>query len=369
MDFPTVGVIGAGQLARMMIGPASNLGVNLRVFASTTGDSAAQIANTTVGDFNNLAALIAFAQGCDVVTFEHELVPQSLIRELESEGIQIFPRSGSFLYSQDKLAMREKMTELGLPNPEYERYDGGGTQLQFPLVAKTPQGGYDGRGVWVIAEEKDLLPLPTPLLLEEKLNFTREISVMVARSLNGEMKTWSPTWTEQQDGICKVTVTPVPNFPSSLVEEVSRIAMTIANGIDLVGVMAVELFQVGERFTVNELALRPHNSGHWTIEGAVTSQFEQHLRAVLNLPLGDTSQTSDWAVMGNVLGSSQPDMFNHYKFLMSSMPNLKFHHYRKEIKEGRKLGHVLLLGWDSDYIEMIDKVEFARNYLSGGLHE
>jgi 5-(carboxyamino)imidazole ribonucleotide synthase len=369
VDFPTVGVIGAGQLARMMLGPASNLGVNVRVFASSADESAAQIANTTVGDFNDLAALVAFAQDCDVVTFEHELVPQALIRELESKGIQIFPRSESFHYSQDKLAMREKMTELGLSNPVYERFEGGDTNIQFPLIAKAPRGGYDGRGVWVIEEKEDLQGLPTPLLLEEKLNFTREISVMVARSASGEKRTWSPTWTEQQDGICKITVTPVPDFSSVFVDEVSQIAMTIADGIDLVGVMAVELFQVDDKFIVNELALRPHNSGHWTIEGAITSQFEQHLRAVLNLPLGDTSQTSDWAVMGNILGSSQPDMFNHYKQLMFRSPNLKFHHYRKEIREGRKLGHVLLLGWDCDYREIAEEVEYARNYLSGEHHE
>jgi 5-(carboxyamino)imidazole ribonucleotide synthase len=369
MDFPTVGVIGAGQLARMLLRPASDLGINVQVFASSSDDSAAQIANTTVGNYNELSDLIAFARDCDVITFEHELVPQSLIRDLESSGIQVFPRSDSFLYSQDKLAMREKISELGLSNPRYEKYDGGSTAIEFPLIAKAPRGGYDGRGVWVIETAEELQELPTPLLLEEKLNFVREISVMVARSANGETKTWAPTWTEQQDGICKITVTPVPDFPGYLVAEVIRIATTIAVGIDLVGVMAVELFQMEDRLIVNELALRPHNSGHWTIEGSVTSQFEQHLRAVLNLPLGDTSQTSDWAVIGNILGSSQPDMFNHYKDLMSRNANLKFHHYRKSIKEGRKLGHISLLGWDCDYHEIVAEVEYARNYLSGGLHE
>ncbi|MBC7462727.1 MAG: 5-(carboxyamino)imidazole ribonucleotide synthase [Actinobacteria bacterium] len=368
MRVPKVGVIGAGQLARMMIGPAADLGVNIEVFAASSDDSAALISAFMVGDFKKIEDLMTFAEGCDVVTFEHELVPQSLIHDMESRGVCVYPSGDSFLYSQDKLAMREKIAQLGLLNPLYEKYEGGSTGLKFPLVAKVPRGGYDGRGVWIISDQAQLSELPTPLLLEEKLNFTREISVMVARSRSGETKTWSPTWTEQCDGICKITVTPVPDFSDDLAEEVSRIAIKIADGVGLVGVMAVELFHIDDRFVVNELALRPHNSGHWTIEGAVTSQFEQHLRAILDLPLGDTKRISDWAVMGNILGGSQPEIFAQYEHMMARSPRLKFHHYRKEIKEGRKIGHVLLLGWDCDFHRLVDEVEFAQNYLSGGPH-
>lgn len=369
MDFPTVGVIGAGQLARMMVGPATELGINLQVFAAMAEDSAAQVANSTVGDYRDLTALLSFSRACDVVTFEHELVPQSVIRALELAGVRVYPHADSFIYSQDKFAMREKMTELGVPNARHERYEGGSPTLSFPLIAKAPMGGYDGKGVWLVANQSELNELPTPLLLEEKLDFSREIAVMVARSPSGKMATWSPTWTVQEDGICKKTVTPVPELCEDLSQRVQAIAETIAEGIDLVGVMAVELFQMNDTFIVNELALRPHNSGHWTIEGAVTSQFEQHLRAVLDLPLGDTSRTSDWVVMGNILGGKQSDMFAHYRHLMERTPTLKFHHYRKGIRDGRKIGHVTLLGWDRELLGIMKEIDYAVDYLNGVVDE
>ena len=367
MSFPTVGVIGAGQLARMMVAPATELGITLKLFAASADDSAAQVCEFTVGDYNDLEAVLHFAQGCDLITFEHELVPQSIIRSLESHGVKVYPKADSFIYSQDKLAMREKMAELGLPNPRFEKYLGGAPTLQFSLIAKSPSGGYDGRGVWVINSQSELDALPTPLLLEEKLSFTREIAVMVARSPHGQASTWSPTWTVQRDGICTTTVTPVPELSDDLSIKASSIALKIAEGIDLVGVMAVELFQVGGEFIINELALRPHNSGHWSIEGSVTSQFEQHLRAILDLPLGDTSRTSDWAVMGNMLGGDYPDMYRPYLHLMARNPRLKFHHYRKEVKPGRKIGHVTLLG--SDLVELRQEVDHAIDYLSGAIDE
>lgn len=369
MNFPTVGVIGAGQLARMMLGPATNLGINVQVFASSDDDSAAQVADSIVGDYKDEVALLNFARSCDVVTFEHELVPQRVIRVLEDEGVKIYPSAETFIFSQDKVAMRAKMIQLGLPNPRYQRYEGGVPDLSFPLIAKAPQGGYDGKGVWVIENQSQLDELPKPLLLEEKLDFTHEISVMVARSPSGEIKTWSPTLTVQRDGICVRTVTPVPDLPKESELHVRNIAIAIAEGITLIGVMAVELFQIGNSFIVNELALRPHNSGHWTIEGAVTSQFEQHLRAVLDLPLGDTTLSADWAVMGNILGGNQTDMFGHYGLLMARNPNLKFHHYRKEMREGRKIGHVLLIGNDCDLFGLEKEVEYAVDYLSGALNE
>ncbi len=369
MSFPKVGVIGAGQLARMMVAPATELGINLTLFAASPNDSAAQVANFVIGDFSDSKAVLEFAKGCDVVTFEHEQVPQSVIRTLEANGIRVYPRSDSFIYSQDKLAMREKMVELGLPNPRFEKYTGGTTNLDFPLIAKAPSGGYDGRGVWVVNSPEELAALPTPLLLEEKLDFTREIAIMVARSPHGQAATWSPTWTIQRDGICTTTVTPVPELSDELAIAATSAALTIAQGINLVGVMAVELFLVGDEFIINELALRPHNSGHWTIEGSKTSQFEQHLRAILDLPLGDTTRTSDWAVMGNILGGQKSDMYRPYLHLMARTPGLKFHHYRKEVKPGRKIGHVTLLGNGDDLVELIQEVDHAVDYLSGVIDE
>lgn len=369
MSFPKVGVIGAGQLARMMVAPAIELGITLKVFAAIPDDSAAQVCDFVVGDYRDSDAVLAFAKSCDVVTFEHEQVPQSVIRTLETHGVRVYPRADSFIYSQDKLVMREKMAELGLPNPQFERFVGGKPSLQFPLIAKAPTGGYDGRGVWVVNSQKELEALPTPLLLEEKLNFTREIAVMVARSPHGQAATWSPTWTVQKDGICTTTVTPVPELSDELSIEASTIALKIAQGINLVGVMAVELFQVDGGFIINELALRPHNSGHWTIEGANTSQFEQHLRAILDLPLGDTSRTSDWAVMGNILGGEKSDMYRPYLHLMARTPALKFHLYRKVVKPGRKIGHVTLLGEGDHLVELIHEVDHAIDYLSGAIDE
>lgn len=367
MSFPKVGVIGAGQLARMMVAPATELGINLSVFAAIPHDSAAQVAPYVVGDYKDSQAVLDFAKSVDVVTFEHEQVPQSVIRNLEANGIRVYPRADSFIYSQDKLAMREKMDELRLPNPKFQKYLGGTPLLEFPLIAKAPTGGYDGRGVWVVNSQAELDALPSPLLLEEKLDFTREIAIMVARSPHGQAATWSPTWTVQKDGICTTTVTPVPDLSDDLAIRASTIALTIAQGINLVGVMAVELFQIGDEFIINELALRPHNSGHWTIEGAKTSQFEQHLRAILDLPLGDTSRTSDWAVMGNVLGGEKTDMYRPYLHLMARTPGLKFHQYRKEVKHGRKIGHVTLLG--EDLVQLRNEVDHAIDYLSGVIDE
>ena len=371
VSFPRVGVIGAGQLARMMVPPATELGVPLTLFASTSEDSAAQICEHIVGDYKDSAAVLAFAKTVDVITFEHEQIPQSVIRTLELNGIKVYPKADSFIYSQDKLAMRKKMNELGLPNPLWQEFDGGELNIAFPLIAKTTTGGYDGSGVFTIYSQSELDELHrkvgAPLLLEEKVQFQFEIAIMVARSPHGQAATWAPTLTIQRDGICISTVTPVPNLSEELAVQATTIALKIAQGISLVGVMAVELFIVDESLVINELALRPHNSGHWSIEGAVTSQFEQHLRAILDLPLGNTALTNTWAVMGNILGGDKPDMYRPYLHLMARTPSLKFHHYRKEIKAGRKIGHVTLLG--EDLLELQSEVSHALDYLSGAIDE
>ena len=354
-----------------MVAPATELGINLRLLAQDKDDSAAQICDHFVGDPSNVEAVMHFARTCDVITFEHEQVPQSVIKALESKGVKVYPRSDSFIYSQNKVEMRKKMDELGLPNPKWQHYSGGAVDMTYPFIAKTITGGYDGRGVFVInthAELEDLYEdIGQPLLLEEKLAFDSEIAIMVARSPHGQAATWAPTWTVQENGICTTTVTPVPDISDELATAATAIALSIAQGISLVGVMAVELFKVGEKLIVNELALRPHNSGHWTIEGSKTSQFEQHIRAVLDLPLGDTSLTSTWAVMGNILGGEKSDMYRPYLHLMARTPDLKFHHYRKDVRPGRKIGHVTLLG--DDLVELRNEVQHALDYLSGAIDE
>ena len=371
MNFPRVGVIGAGQLARMMAVPANDLGIPFTVFAGSESDGANAVARYVVGDYTNSADVLAFASNCDVITFEHELVPASVIRELENSGVKVYPRAESFQFSQNKILMRKKMQELGLPNPKWEESLDGTTTLEFPLIAKVPTGGYDGRGVFVINDQKALTELANavngPLLLEEKLNLESEISVMVARSPHGQASTWPATLTIQRDGICIQTVTPVPGISESQAIELQQVALTIAQGINLVGVMAVELFIVDGKHVINELALRPHNSGHWSIEGAVTSQFEQHLRAILDLPLGSTALTAPFSVMGNVLGGEKSDMYRPYLHLMARTPALKFHQYGKEVRPGRKIGHVTMTG--ENLLELQHEVDHAVDYMSGVIDE
>jgi 5-(carboxyamino)imidazole ribonucleotide synthase len=370
VSFPKVGVIGAGQLARMMAVPANDLGIDFKVFAAIPNDSAAQVSNFVLGDYTNVNQVLEFAKECDVLTFEHELVPQSVIKAIEAAGIKVYPRSQSFTYSQDKLEMRRKIGELDLPNPKWQKFDGGRSEITFPLIAKLPAGGYDGRGVFVISSEAELNELHKKngaLLLEEKLDFDYEISVMVARSPHNQAATWPATLTIQSNGICTSTVTPVPEISNELAEKVQAAALQIASGISLVGVMAVEMFIVGENFYINELALRPHNSGHWSIEGSQTSQFEQHLRAILDLPLGSTAMRDDFVVMGNVLGGDKTDMYRPYLHLMARTPGLKFHQYGKEVKPGRKIGHVTMCG--KNLLQLQQEIAHALDYMNGVIDE
>ncbi|MEJ6574104.1 MAG: 5-(carboxyamino)imidazole ribonucleotide synthase [Actinomycetes bacterium] len=370
MSFPRVGVIGAGQLARMMAVAANDLGIDFKVFAAIPNDSAAQVSHFVLGDYSDIDSVLDFAKGCDVLTFEHELVPQGVIRAVEAAGIKVYPRSESFTYSQDKLEMRRKITELNLPNPKWQKYQGKECEIGFPLIAKLPAGGYDGRGVFQIDSEAQLHELHKKtgmLLLEEKINFDYEISVMVARSPHNQAATWPATLTIQSNGICTSTVTPVPEISDLLANKVQAAALEIASGISLVGVMAVEMFIVGDDFYINELALRPHNSGHWTIEGCLTSQFEQHLRAILDLPLGSTAMRSKFAVMGNVLGGAKSDMYRPYLHLMARTPELKFHQYGKEVKPGRKIGHVTMCG--ENLLQLQQEVTHAVDYMNGVIDE
>ena len=366
--FPTVGVIGAGQLARMSIAPATALGVDLLLLAADSNDSAAQINQHVVGDYTDLQTVLEFAARCDVVTFEHELIPLSIVKALEADGIVVRPSSASFLYSQDKAAMREKLGSF--PSPKHQIVTSVNQVKEFPVIAKAISGGYDGRGVWKVNSEQelgDLLRQLPKLLVEELMEFDYEIAVMVARSPHGQATTWAPTQTVQKDGICVLTISPAPQLTAALSEKAQKLALDIAHEVAVVGVMAVEMFVKGDNLYINELAMRPHNSGHWTIEGSFTSQFEQHLRAVLDLPLGDPSMTAPIAVMGNVLGGSKTDMYRPYLHLMARTPALHFHQYKKDVRPGRKIGHVTLLG--KDLVELTHEVQHAVDYMSGEIDE
>jgi 5-(carboxyamino)imidazole ribonucleotide synthase len=366
--FPVVGIIGAGQLARMTVAPAIALGVTLKLFAQDKNDSAAQICEHVVGDFRDLKEVLKFARECDVITFEHELVPLSVIKGLEAEGIRVYPPSSAFIYSQNKGEMRNILNDL--PSPTWQLITDEREVSAFPVIAKAISGGYDGRGVWKISNRdllEEIIAINPQLLIEELVEFDSEIAVMVARSPHGQASTWAPTQTIQEDGICTRTVTPASTVSSAVSEKASALALTIAERVGLVGVMAVEMFVKGDQLFINELAMRPHNSGHWTIEGSVTSQFEQHLRAILDLPLGDPSMTASFAVMGNILGGDKSDMYRPYLHLMARNPELKVHQYMKEVRPGRKIGHVNAVGEDLLHLEEL--IVHARDYMSGEIDE
>ena len=352
----------------MSAAPAAALGIDLVLLAQSATDSGAQVAAFEVGDYRDLVQVREFAKKCDLLTFEHELIPISVIRALENEGVKFYPTSESFIYSQDKAAMREKLANYLVP--KWQVVTKASEILEYPVIAKSISGGYDGRGVWKVNSEGELaaILLENPkLLVEELIDFDFEISVMVARSPHGQAATWAPTQTVQSDGICTMTITPAPDLSEALGQQAQQIALSIAAEIKLVGVMAVEMFVKGEQLFINELAMRPHNSGHWTIDGSVTSQFEQHLRAILDLPLGDTSMSAKYAVMGNVLGGDKQDMYRPYLHLLARTPKLKVHQYRKEVKPGRKIGHVTLLG--ENLVELTTEVQHAIDYMGGVIDE
>ena len=264
--------------------------------------------------------------------------------------------------------MREKLSTF--PSPGWQIATSTDQVQEFPVIAKAISGGYDGRGVWKVSDVQELsllLQKTGKLLIEDLIDFDYEIAVMVARSPHGQATTWAPTQTIQKDGICTMTISPAPHISLDLSEKAQKLALEVAATVGVVGVMAVEMFVKGEDLFINELAMRPHNSGHWTIEGSHTSQFEQHLRAVLDLPLGDPSMTAPLAVMGNVLGGDKPDMYRPYLHLMARTPALKFHHYKKEVRPGRKIGHVTLVG--ENLIELTQEVQHALDYMSGEVDE
>ncbi|MET0418637.1 MAG: 5-(carboxyamino)imidazole ribonucleotide synthase, partial [Actinoplanes sp.] len=308
---PVVGMVGGGQLARMTHQAAISLGQSLRVLSESPDDSAALVAaDVRIGSHTDLAALREFAKGCDALTFDHEHVPTGHIEALEAEGVKVFPGSTALVFAQDKGMMRERLADLGAPVPRWARVTtaedivtfAGGT---WPVVAKATRGGYDGRGVWMLqsAEEAaELVATGTPLIVEERVALRRELAALVARSPFGQVAAYPVVETVQRDGICVEVLAPAPGLAEEPALEAQQLAIDLANELGVVGLLAVELFETDTGIVVNELAMRPHNSGHWTIEGARTSQFEQHVRAVLDYPMGSTSLAAPVVVMANVLG-------------------------------------------------------------------
>ncbi len=360
----TIGVIGGGQLARMMIPAAINLGIDLRVLAEADG-MAASLAATEVGDYRDPDTVLAFAAGVDAVTFDHEHVPQHVLRALVEAGVSVQPGPDALRYAQDKLVMRERLTELGVPVPEWAAVRSAAELGAFlransgAAVVKTPRGGYDGKGVRVVRDEHDaddwFAALPdgeSALLAEELVDFRRELAQSVARRPSGEIVAWPVVESIQRDGVCAEVIAPAPGAALRAAAVASDIAYAVAEGVGVTGVLAVELFETqDERLLVNELAMRPHNTGHWSIDGSTTSQFEQHLRAVLDLPLGATGVREPWSVMVNVLGGpTQGSLDDRYPLVFADQPAVKVHNYGKDPRPGRKVGHVTALGSELDEV-------------------
>ncbi len=380
-----VGVVGGGQLARMMQQAAIGLGVGLRVLAQRSDDPAAQVTpGTVIGDHHDFEALKAFALGCDVLTFDHEHVPTDFLHELEAAGVAVRPGPDALVYAQDKGLMRQRLSALGLPCPDWaliatddDLADFGAT-VGFPYVLKATRGGYDGRGVWMVddlAAAKAVLAEAAErgvrLLAEAKVPFVRELSAQVARSPHGQAAAYPVVESLQIDGICREVYVPAPGLSEEAALDAQRIALTVAKELGVTGMLAVEMFETADgAVLINELAMRPHNSGHWSMDGAVTGQFEQHLRAVLDLPLGQVKPVAPVVVMANVLGLDLPEVYPAYKHVMAHDPGVKVHMYGKAVKPGRKIGHVNVLGLPGrSFEDTVERARHAAAYLRGEIDE
>ncbi|MCL2543328.1 MAG: 5-(carboxyamino)imidazole ribonucleotide synthase [Nocardioidaceae bacterium] len=376
---PRIAVIGGGQLARMMAQPAVALGVPLRLLAEAEGVSAAQvIPDQLVGDYRDLPTLRRVTEGCDVVTFDHEHVPTAHLHALEEAGVACRPGPDALVYAQDKGLMRERLGALGAPCPRNAIVASVAEVEEFglPCVLKTTRGGYDGKGVWVVREPADAAEAlevgaetGVRILAEELVDFRRELSAIVARSPSGQAAAYPVVQTTQLDGICHEVIAPAPDLSETLAGEAQGLALRIAGELGVTGILAVELFETTDgRLLVNELAMRPHNTGHWSQDGAVTSQFENHLRAVLDLPLGSPAPRVPWTVMVNVLGSPDPSvgrLYDGYPHVLARDPRLRVHLYGKDLRPGRKVGHVNAYGDDLD--EVLERARHAAAWFRGDL--
>jgi 5-(carboxyamino)imidazole ribonucleotide synthase len=379
-------MVGGGQLARMTHQAAIALGQTLRVLAASPGDPAAQVSpDVVIGAHTDLVALQKAAAGADALTFDHEHVPTELLEKLVADGVNVAPPPSALIHAQDKLVMRRRLEALGAPVPRFAEVtdvadvDAFAARVGTDIVVKTARGGYDGRGVTLvrdIAEARDVaaryLADGAAVLIEEKVAMRRELAALVARSPFGQGAAWPVVQTVQRDGICVEAIAPAPQLNPELGSAASQLALRLANELGVVGVLAVELFEtVDGRLVVNELAMRPHNSGHWSMDGARTGQFEQHLRAVLDYPLGDTSPIAPVTVMANVLGAQQTpamSMDERLHHLFGRIPEARVHLYGKGERPGRKIGHVNILGAPGGSVDDDAYVADARERANRAAH-
>lgn len=375
---PTLAVIGGGQLARMMAQPAIALGLPLRLLAEAEGVSAAQvIPDHLVGDYTDLPTLRRVTAGTTVVTFDHEHVPTDHLHALEADGVAVRPGPAALVHAQDKAVMRRRLAELDVPCPRNAVVTSTAEVEDFglPCVLKTTRGGYDGKGVWVVRELGEAQAAfdaaeaaGVEVLAEELVDFRRELSALVARSPSGQAAAYPVVATTQLDGICHEVIAPAPDLAPALAGEAQQIALRIAGALDVTGILAVELFETtAGRILVNELAMRPHNTGHWSQDGAVTSQFENHLRAVMDLPLGSPAPRERWTVMVNILGgpTDSGHLYDGLPHAMARDPQLRVHLYGKDLRPGRKVGHVNAYGDDLE--DCLERARHAAAWFRGDL--
>jgi len=362
----------------MLAQPAIALGLRLRLLAETEGVSAAQvIPDRVVGDYRDLALLRRVVEGCAVVTFDHEHVPTEHLRALEADGVAVRPGPEALVHAQDKGVMRARLTELGVPCPRHRLVTTvvAVAEFGFPCVLKTTRGGYDGKGVWRVNSEAEAVPAfeaaaaaGVEVLAEELVDFRRELSALVARAPNGQAAAYAVVESTQVDGICREVVAPAPGLDPELAGRAQGVALLVAGALDVTGILAVELFETTDgRILVNELAMRPHNTGHWTQDGAVTSQFENHLRAVLDLPLGSPAPRARWSVMVNILGGEVDGgrLWDGYPHALARDPHLRVHLYGKALRPGRKVGHVNAYG--DDLHDCLERARHAAAWFAGEL--
>ncbi len=360
----------------MMQQAAIGLGVRIRLLAEGPAVSAAQVVvDHRVGDHTDLDDLRWVAGEVPVVTFDHEHVPPEHLRTLEAEGHVPRPGPHALLYAQDKGEMRVRLSVLGVPCPLFELLSSDVEEaveelldFGYPAVLKTTRGGYDGKGVWVVHDEaqaREVLTEGREVLAEELIDFRRELCAQVARRPSGEIEVYPVVESRQADGICKEVIAPAPDLDPGLAQQAQDVARTVAEQLDVTGMLAVELFETADgRILVNELAMRPHNTGHWSIDGAATSQFENHLRAVLDLPLGPATAHRPWSVMVNVLGGAVQDLPAQVPTVLTAEPSAHVHLYGKDVKPGRKVGHVTVVGDELD--DVLARARRAADLLQDG---
>ena len=365
----------------MMHQAGISLGIDVHLLSEAPDASAAQvIANTTVGDHSQLEVLQSFAENVDVLTFDHEHVPTKYLRQL-SGSVEVRPGPDALSHAQDKALMRERLSAMGIPCPGFavcrtpEELASFGEELGWPIIAKTSRGGYDGKGVWkldgpeqasepFIAKPDFSAGEEVVIVAEEFIDFTRELSAIVVRSPSGQAVAYPISETTQTDGVCVETITPAPGLGDQEAADLQAMALRIAGELHVVGILAVELMAAADgRVVVNELAMRPHNTGHWSIDGASTSQFENHLRAVLDLPLGAPDLRAPHVVMTNILGGAEPDLTGALQHVFARDRAIRVHLYGKDVRAGRKVGHVTAC--DNDFETALRRARHAARYLMG----